>query len=58
MRNACHPKVLEVRKRIELQGDDALTKTMPSRQGIVEIAARRPLLRHHTWRFAAPRKTR
>jgi 2-methylcitrate dehydratase PrpD len=35
-----HPKVLAVRKRIELLGDDALTKTMPARQGIVEIALR------------------
>lgn len=30
-------KVLDLRKRIELYGDDALTKVMPSRQGIVEI---------------------
>lgn len=30
-------KVLDVRSRIELYGDDALTKAMPSRQGIVEI---------------------
>jgi 2-methylcitrate dehydratase PrpD len=44
-----HPKVLEVRKRIELLGDDALTKTMPARQGIVEIALRDGRnLRHHT----------
>ncbi len=33
-------KVLEVRGRIELCGDDALTKAMPSRQGIVEIKLR------------------
>jgi 2-methylcitrate dehydratase PrpD len=33
-------KVLELRSRIELYGDDALTKVMPSRQGIVEIRLR------------------
>ena len=33
-------KVLELRRRIELHGDDALTKAMPSRQGIVEIRLR------------------
>jgi 2-methylcitrate dehydratase PrpD len=44
-----HPKVLELRKRIVLQGDDALTKAMPSRQGIVEITLRGGgSLRHHT----------
>ena len=43
------PGVLEVRKRIELVGDDALTKAMPSRQGIVEIRLRDGReLRHHT----------
>jgi len=42
-------RVLEIRKRIELVGDDALTKTMPSRQGIVEIRLRDGRsLRHHT----------
>lgn len=42
-------KVLEFRKKIDLQGDDALTKTMPARQGIVEIALRDGRsLRHHT----------
>jgi 2-methylcitrate dehydratase PrpD len=30
-------KVLELRSRIELFGDDALTQAMPSRQGIVEL---------------------
>jgi 2-methylcitrate dehydratase PrpD len=30
-------KVLDVRSRIELYGDEALTKAMPSRQGIVEL---------------------
>ena len=34
------PKVLELRKKILLQGDDALTRAMPSRQGIVEITLR------------------
>ena len=31
------PEVLELRRKILLQGDDALTRAMPSRQGIVEI---------------------
>jgi 2-methylcitrate dehydratase PrpD len=44
-----HPKVLELRKRIVLQGDDALTRAMPSRQGMVEITLRGGrTLRHHT----------
>jgi len=30
-------RVLELRRRIELHGDDALTRAMPSRQGIVEL---------------------
>jgi len=33
-------KVLALRSRIELYGDDALTQAMPSRQGIVEIKLR------------------
>ena len=33
-------KVLELRNRIELFGDDELTRVMPSRQGIVEIRLR------------------
>jgi 2-methylcitrate dehydratase PrpD len=42
-------KVLEFRKRIEVAGDDALTKTMPARQAIVEIELRDGRkLRHHT----------
>jgi 2-methylcitrate dehydratase PrpD len=42
------PRVLEIRKRTELIGDDALTKAMPSRQGIVEIRLRGGRsLRHH-----------
>jgi 2-methylcitrate dehydratase PrpD len=43
------PKVLAVRKKVTLIGDEALTKVMPSRQGIVEIALRDGrTLRHHT----------
>jgi 2-methylcitrate dehydratase PrpD len=42
-------KVLALRERIELKGDDALTKAMPSRQCIVEIKLRDGSeLRHHT----------
>jgi 2-methylcitrate dehydratase PrpD len=33
-------KVLDLRNRIELLGDDELTRVMPSRQGIVEIKMR------------------
>jgi 2-methylcitrate dehydratase PrpD len=41
-------KVLALRGRIELHGDDALEKAMPSRQGIVEIKLRDGReLRHH-----------
>jgi 2-methylcitrate dehydratase PrpD len=43
------PRVLEFRKRIDLLGDDALTRTMPARQAIVELALRDGRsLRHHT----------
>lgn len=42
-------KVLALRQRIELYGDDAMTKAMPSRQSIVEIKLRDGReLRHHT----------
>jgi 2-methylcitrate dehydratase PrpD len=42
------PGVLEVRKKITLLGDDALTRAMPSRQGIVELGLRDGrTLRHH-----------
>jgi len=42
-------KVLALRRRIELRGDDALSATMPSRQGIVEITLRDGrTLTHHT----------
>ena len=42
-------RVLALRGRIELQGDDALTRAMPSRQGIVEIGLRDGRrFRHHT----------
>ena len=33
-------KVLDLRSRIELHGDEALTRAMPSRQGIVELTLR------------------
>ncbi len=44
------PVVLNLRRRIELCGDDALTRAMPSRQGIVEMTMRggRHLCRHVT----------
>jgi 2-methylcitrate dehydratase PrpD len=42
-------KVLALRARIELCGDDALAAAMPSRQGIVEVTLRDGrVLRHHT----------
>ena len=42
-------KVLALRARIELYGDDALSAAIPSRQGIVEISLRdRRQFRHHT----------
>jgi 2-methylcitrate dehydratase PrpD len=42
-------KVLALRARIELVGDDALTRAMPSRQGIVELRLRNGReLKHHT----------
>jgi 2-methylcitrate dehydratase PrpD len=42
-------KVLALRERIELHGDDALSAAMPSRQGIVEVTLRDGrILRHHT----------
>jgi len=34
------PKVLAVRGRVELHGDDELTRALPSRQGIVELKLR------------------
>jgi 2-methylcitrate dehydratase PrpD len=41
-------RVLALRRRIELRGDDALSAAMPSRQGIVEVSLRdgRMLTRH------------
>jgi 2-methylcitrate dehydratase PrpD len=41
-------RVLELRRRIELYGDDALTRAMPSRQGIVELSLKdgRELRKH------------
>ena len=35
-----HPRVLEIRKRVELHGDDELTRVLPSRQGKVQIRLR------------------
>lgn len=44
-----NPKVLEVRKHIELTGDDDLENALPSRQAIVEVTLRDGRrLRHHT----------
>jgi 2-methylcitrate dehydratase PrpD len=41
-------RVLDLRSRIELYGDDALTQAMPSRQGIVELTLRDGrMLRQH-----------
>ncbi len=42
-------EVLELRGRVELRGDDALTQAMPRREGIVEIMLKDGReLRHHT----------
>jgi 2-methylcitrate dehydratase PrpD len=42
------PRILALRKKIELLGDDVLTKAMPSRQGIIEIFLKGGRkLRHH-----------
>ena len=42
------PRVLKIRSLISLEGDDALTRAMPSRQGIVEVFLRgERRLRHH-----------
>jgi len=43
-------RVVELRKRIDLVGDDELTRAMPSRQGIVELQLRngRELRKHVT----------
>ena len=42
-------EVLGVRSRIELQGDDALTRAMPRREGIIEMRLKDGReLRHHT----------
>jgi 2-methylcitrate dehydratase PrpD len=43
------PKILELRGRVELVGDDALTRAMPRREGIVEIRLKDGReFRHHT----------
>jgi len=42
-------RVVALRRRIELQGDDALTRAMPRREGIVEIRLKDGReFRHHT----------
>ena len=42
------PRVLALRKKVELVGDDELTRAMPSRQGIVEVFLHgERKLRHH-----------
>jgi 2-methylcitrate dehydratase PrpD len=42
------PRVLKIRNLISLEGDDALTRAMPSRQGIVEVFLRgERRLSHH-----------
>src|SRR5262245_225438 len=44
-----HPKVLDLRKRVELRGDDAMSKAMPRREGAVEIRMKDGrTLEHHT----------
>ena len=44
-----NPKVIDVRKHIELVGDDELERALPSRQAIVEVTLRDGRrLRHHT----------
>ncbi|HEY7239504.1 MAG TPA: MmgE/PrpD family protein [Burkholderiales bacterium] len=43
------PRVLAVRQKVQLSGDDAMSAAMPSRQGIVELElADGRRLRHHT----------
>src|SRR5258706_11050149 len=43
------PKILELRGRVELVGDDALTQAMPRREGVVEIRLKDGReFRHHT----------
>jgi 2-methylcitrate dehydratase PrpD len=43
------PKVLEMRRRVELLGDDALQAALPIRQGIVDITLKNGrVLHHHT----------
>ncbi|HKA41855.1 MAG TPA: MmgE/PrpD family protein [Burkholderiales bacterium] len=43
------PKVLAVRSRVELHGDEELTRALPSRQGIIELRLKDGReLKHHT----------
>src|SRR3989440_11673250 len=42
-------KILELRRRVELVGDDALTQAMPRREGLVELRLKDGReFRHHT----------
>ncbi|HET7763912.1 MAG TPA: MmgE/PrpD family protein [Burkholderiales bacterium] len=44
-----HPRVLELRRRVELKGDDALSRAMPRREGIAEIRLKDGRgIAHHT----------
>jgi 2-methylcitrate dehydratase PrpD len=44
-----HPRVLELRRRIELRGDDALSQAMPRREGVAEIRLKDGReIAHHT----------
>ena len=44
-----HPKVLDVRRRVELRGDEQMSKAMPRREGIVELKLKDGReLAHHT----------
>jgi 2-methylcitrate dehydratase PrpD len=44
-----HPRVLALRKRVQLLGDDALSQAMPRREGIVELKLKDGReLAHHT----------
>ncbi|OGA42395.1 MAG: hypothetical protein A3G24_22115 [Betaproteobacteria bacterium RIFCSPLOWO2_12_FULL_62_13] len=44
-----HPQVLDMRRRVELMGDDELERALPSRQAILEIRLKDGReLRHHT----------
>ena len=48
VRRMKNPAVLALRRKVELYGDDGLTRAMPSRQGIVELSLKdgRTLIEH------------